>query len=130
MLRRVYQGSTDSDLFEDFIAQLLYLYGRYPEPKSVIVMDNASWHHSEKILQMYRDAGVVLEFLSPYSPDFNPIEEYFGVFYQEKVARNEDFIAREFKKFLEWCVDVVGDDADIAESHSRHAEISITQPPK
>lgn len=49
------------------------------EPKSVIVMDNASWHLSEKILQMCRDAGVVLEFLSPYSPDFNPIEEYFGV---------------------------------------------------
>jgi hypothetical protein len=49
------------------------------EPKSVIVMDNASWHHSEKILQMCRDTGVVLEFLLPYSPDFNPIEEHFGV---------------------------------------------------
>jgi hypothetical protein len=42
MLRRVYQGSTDSELFEDFIAQLLHHCGRYPEPKSVIVIDNAS----------------------------------------------------------------------------------------
>src|SRR5437016_11161563 len=49
------------------IAQLLHHCGRYPEPKSVIVMDNASWHHSEKILQMCQDAEVVLEFLSPYS---------------------------------------------------------------
>ena len=32
MLRRVYQGSTDSDLFEDFIAQLLHHCGRYTEP--------------------------------------------------------------------------------------------------
>jgi DDE superfamily endonuclease len=56
MLRRVYQGSTDSDLFEDFIAQLLHHCGRYPEPKSVIIMDNASWHYSEKILQICRDA--------------------------------------------------------------------------
>ena len=79
MLRRVYQGSTDSDLFKDFIAQLLHHCGRYPEPKSVIVIDNASWHHSEKILQMCQDAGVVLEFLSLYSPDFNPIEEHFGL---------------------------------------------------
>ena len=79
MLRRVYQGSIDSDLFEDFIAQLLHHCSRYPEPKSVIVMDNASWHHSEKVIQMCRDAGVILEFLSPYSPDFNPIEEHFGV---------------------------------------------------
>lgn len=77
MLRRVYSGLTNSDLFEDFIAQLLHYCSRYPEPKSVIVMDNASWHHLEKILQMCRDAGVILEFLSPYSPDFNPIEEHF-----------------------------------------------------
>ena len=58
ILRPVYQGSTDSDLFEDFIAQLLHHCGRYPEPKSVIIIDNTSWHNSEKILQMYRDAGV------------------------------------------------------------------------
>lgn len=32
--------------------------------------------------------------------------------------------------FLEWCVDVVGDDADIAESHFRHAGISITRAPE
>jgi transposase len=118
VLRRVYQGSTDSEVFEDFIAQLLHHCGRYPEPKSVIVMDNASWHHSEKIIQMCRDAGVVVEFLSPYSPDFNPIEEHFGVlkrFIKKKWHENEDFIAREFKMFLEWCVDVVGDDADIGE---------------
>jgi hypothetical protein len=32
--------------------------------------------------------------------------------------------------FLEWCVNVVGDDAYIAENHFRHAGISITQPSK
>jgi transposase len=131
MLRRVYQGLINSDLFEDFIAQLLHHYSRYPKPKSIIVMDNASWHHSEKIMQMYRDAGVVLEFLSPYSPDFNPIEEYFGVlkkFIKKKWHENKDFISREFKMFLEWCVDVVGNDAHIVENHFRHAGLSITQP--
>jgi transposase len=75
-------------------------------------MDDASWHYSEKIVQMCLDAGVVLEFLLPYSPDFNLIEEHFGVlkrFIKKKWHENEDFIAREFKMFLEWCVDVVGD---------------------
>jgi hypothetical protein len=79
-------------------------------------MDNASWHHSEKVIQMCRDAGVILEFLSPYSPDFNPIEEHFGVlkkFIKKKWHENEDFISREFKMFLEWCVDVVGSDTHI-----------------
>ena len=108
MPRRVYQGLTDSDLFEDLIAQLLHHCSRYPEPK-------ICYHYGqcflapfrEKTLQMCRDAGVVLEFLSPYSPDFNPIEEHFGVlkkFIKKKWHENEDFIAREFKTFSEWCV--------------------------
>jgi transposase len=82
---------------------------------------------------MCQDAGVVLEFLPPYSPDFNPIEEHFGVlkkYIKKKWHENEDFIGREFKIFLEWRVDVVGDDADIVESHFSHAGLSITQPPK
>jgi transposase len=131
VLRQVYQGSTDSDLFEDFIARLLHHCNRYPAPKSVIVMDNASWHRSRKIRQMCDEAGVILEFLSPYSPDFNPIEEHFGVlkkFIKRKWHENEDFISREFKMFLEWCVDVVGDDEHIAQNHFRHAGISITYP--
>jgi hypothetical protein len=59
---------------------------------------------------MCQDPGVVLEFLPLYSPDFNPIE-YFGVlkkFIKKKWHENEDFIAREFKMFLEWYVDMVG----------------------
>jgi isfu1 transposase len=91
-------------LFEDFIARLLYHYNRYLAPKSVIVMDNASWYCSRKIRQMCNKAGVILEFLLLYSPDFNPIEEHFGVlkkFIKRKWHENEDFISREFKMFLE-----------------------------
>jgi hypothetical protein len=61
----------------------------------------------------------------------NPIEEYFGVlkkFIKKKWHENEDFILREFQMFSEWCADVVGDDERIAESHFRHAGISVTQP--
>ncbi|CCD51182.1 hypothetical protein BofuT4_P085440.1 [Botrytis cinerea T4] len=47
ILARVFQGFTDSTLFEDFIEQLLPLCGRWPEPNSVLVMDNASFHHTE-----------------------------------------------------------------------------------
>jgi transposase len=82
---------------------------------------------------MCEQVGVKVEFLSAYSPDFNPIEEYFGVlkkFIKNKWHENEDFIAREFKMFLEWCVDVVGDDTQTAENHFRYAGISITQPPE
>lgn len=38
-------------VFEDFIAELRHC-GRCPEPKSVIIQDNASFHHAEKIAPM------------------------------------------------------------------------------
>jgi transposase len=41
-------------------------------------MDNASFHHSVRIEQMCYNAGVKILYLPPYSPDLNPIEEYFA----------------------------------------------------
>jgi hypothetical protein len=43
VLARVFQGTTDAAVFEDFIEQLLPHCGRFPEPKSVIIMENASF---------------------------------------------------------------------------------------
>lgn len=74
LLSRVFRGSTDAPIFEDFIEQLLHHCGRWPEPKSVLVMDNASFHHSERIKCMCLEAGVKLVYLPPHSPDMNPIE--------------------------------------------------------
>lgn len=73
VLSRIYSGSTDAAVFEDFIEQLLHHCGRWPAAKSVLIMDNASFHHSQKISQMCREAGVKLLYLPPYSPTLNPI---------------------------------------------------------
>lgn len=72
-------------------------------------------------------------FLPHYSPDFNPIEEYFGVlkrFIKKHWYENEELIKLDFQMLLEWCVRVVGDDYWIAQGHFRHAGISITKPAK
>jgi hypothetical protein len=50
----------DATVFEDFIDQPLRHCGRWPEPKSVLVTDNASFHQSKRIVQMCADAGVQL----------------------------------------------------------------------
>ncbi|KAI9146747.1 hypothetical protein HJFPF1_13485 [Paramyrothecium foliicola] len=134
LMHRVYQGSTDTHFFEDFLAELLHFCGRYPEPNSVIIMDNASWHHSEKIQQMCEEAGVKIIYLPPYSPDFNPIEEYFSVlkkFIQKDWIKNKEVATREqeFGMYLDWSVRVVGDDGELAKSLFRHAGMPITQAP-
>ena len=45
---------------------------------SVIVLDNASFHHSPTTLQLVTDAGFHLLFLPAYSPDLNPIEHFWA----------------------------------------------------
>jgi transposase len=93
LLSRVFQGRTDTVVFEDYIEQLLQHCGRWPVPKSVLVMDNASFHHSERTRQMCADAGVKLMYLPPYSPDLNPIEEFF--------AELKAFIKRSWRTYEE-----------------------------
>ena len=43
LLARIYQGSTDAEVFEDFLEELSQWCGRWPQTKSVLVMDNASF---------------------------------------------------------------------------------------
>ena len=41
---------------------------------SVLVLDNARFHHGGHIASLVEEAGCSLLYLPPYSPDFNPIE--------------------------------------------------------
>ncbi|KAF4262843.1 hypothetical protein CNMCM8812_004371 [Aspergillus fumigatus] len=128
VLSRVFQGSTDASIFEDFIEELLHHCGRWPEPKSVLVMDNAAFHHSEKIEQMCSQAGVKLVYLPPYSPDLNPIEELFAelkAFIKRHRQAYADNPEQGFDTFLEWCVDTVGRREQSAEGHFRNSGLTI-----
>jgi transposase len=127
---QVFQGTTDGDMFEDFVEQLLHHCRPYPQPNSVIVMDNASFHHSDRIKQMCRDAGVILIYLPPYSPDLNPIEEFFAelkAFIKKQWHEYEKSPYQDFTAFLEWCVSVVGGRGSSAKGHFRHAGVFIEE---
>ena len=45
---------------------------------SITVMDNCSIHHTQEVADLFLQAGILLIFLPPYSPDLNPIELAFG----------------------------------------------------
>jgi transposase len=103
LLVHVFQGSTDATLFEEFIEQLLPLYSKWPEPKSVLVIDNISFYHTERIKQMCHDTGVKLVYLLLYSPDFNPIEEFFAelkAFIKQNWQNYKENIEQGFDNFL------------------------------
>jgi len=44
----------------------------------VIVMDNASFHRRAQLINVAQKHGVRLIFLPPYSPEFNPIENFWA----------------------------------------------------
>ena len=47
-------------------------------PRSLIVMDNASIHHLDQVHDIITGVGAKLCFLPPYSPDLMPLEEVFS----------------------------------------------------
>ena len=42
------------------------------------ILDNCSIHHVESVLTLLQQSGILVLFLPPYSPDFNPIELTFS----------------------------------------------------
>jgi transposase len=44
-----------------------------------VIWDNATFHKSPRIAEAFEQAGVRLLFLPPYSPDLNPIEQFWSV---------------------------------------------------
>ena len=52
-------------------------------------MDNCSIHHTQEVVSLMEEVGVVVHFLPPYSPDLNPIEEVFS-----KVKFNIKYLER------------------------------------
>lgn len=50
----------------------------FPGENSVIVLDNAIVHHSYELSDACADAGVMLIFLPPYCPFWNPVELVFA----------------------------------------------------
>ena len=47
-------------------------------PSSIVILDNCSVHHVPGVASMITEIGALVQFLPPYSPDMNPIEECFS----------------------------------------------------
>lgn len=46
---------------------------------SVLAMDNASIHQSQRVKDLFANLGVRLEYPPPYLPDYNPVKRNFKV---------------------------------------------------
>lgn len=48
------------------------------QPGVVVIWDNATFHKSPKIAEALAAGGIHILFLPPYSPDLNPIEQFWA----------------------------------------------------
>jgi len=74
-------GSVDEEVFLDFLEKsvlphLLPFNG--VDPHSILLMDNASIHHTDGVISLFQSIGALVHFIPPYSQDLNPIEECFS----------------------------------------------------
>jgi transposase len=71
----VYSGTTNTAVFNDWVKTHLCPALR---PGQTVIMDNASFHKSKETVNLIEAVGCHVLFLAPYSPDFNPIENFWG----------------------------------------------------
>ena len=77
----IVKGGVDADVYYDFmckhlLTKLMPFDGLIDH--SALVLDNCSIHHVSEIDKLVEDTGVIMLYLPPYSPDYNPIEEAFA----------------------------------------------------
>ena len=71
----VFDGPIDNATFLAYVEQVLVPTLR---PGDVVVLDNLAAHKQPEVRAVIEQAGALLRFLPPYSPDFNPIELAFA----------------------------------------------------
>jgi transposase len=110
----IHHGAINAELFIQFLEErVLPNRSPYPGKMSAIIMDNASIHKNPRLREICDNAGVLLVFLLPYSPDFNPIESTFKdlkAWIKKHYQQVEDY--DDFAEFLEHAVsEMCGRDA-------------------
>ena len=68
-------GAINAEVFQAFVEQVLAPQLRAGD---IVILDNLSSHRGPRTRQLIEATGATLQFLPPYSPDFNPIEMIFS----------------------------------------------------
>jgi transposase len=71
----LFEGYSTASTYETYIERVL---APALKPGMVVVIDNASFHKSKKVIDLIEAAGYKVLFLPPYSPDYNPIEHWWA----------------------------------------------------
>lgn len=78
-------GAVNIEIFEGYVERSLVPNLREGD---VVVMDNLRAHKTSRVRELIESTGAELRFLPPYSPDLNPIENFWSSF-KSRLSRLE-----------------------------------------
>lgn len=84
----VFNGSCNTELFENWVERFLI---KELKPGQVVIMDNATFHKSQRTKDLIESADCSIIFLPPYCPDLNPIEKFWANMKRWIKSRISDF---------------------------------------
>ena len=74
----IIEGAFDGERFWEAMNQVVFPYLQpYPNPRSVLILDNCPIHKQARIADAVHKLGAILLFLEPYDPDSMPVEYAF-----------------------------------------------------
>jgi len=69
------EGATTREVFRQYVRHVLCPTLRHGD---IVIVDNLAAHKDKESEALIKARGAALEFLPPYSPDFNPIEKMWS----------------------------------------------------
>jgi transposase len=96
----MYWKKADRGNGNTFISFMRQLLQNNPNKQIAVILDNASQHACKKVQRFLgRYSRIKLYFLPPYSPEYNPIERFWGwlkkhVYGSKSYAQIEEVISR------------------------------------
>ena len=92
----VFDGPMDGDCFLAYVEQVL---APALLPGDIVVMDNLASHKVAGIREAIEVTGAMLQYLPPYSPDLNPIEQ--------AIAKLKSYLRKDAPRTLETLVEAI-----------------------
>nr|MBA3716388.1 transposase [Pyrinomonadaceae bacterium] len=96
----VLEGAINGAILKLYLDQML---GPTLRPGDILLMDNLSSHKVEGVDQLVAARGARVEYLSPYWPDYNPIERCWSkikTYVRRAKARTYDALVQAIKEAL------------------------------
>lgn len=101
----IIDGAINGETFRAYIEQFLV---PTLAPGDIVIMDNLSSHKVAGVGQAIEATGAILLYLPPYSPDLNPIEQFF--------AKLKHWLRKAAKRTIDAVYDAIGPILDTVSS--------------